>query len=76
MESYKGFNSEAVADKPLDIDEAVIVLQGLHKVVVEFAMMLLDFIDFRAPFAHDEKGFIHLDQIRDKIIYKKFFIKP
>ena len=74
IQSYKGFNSTAVANKPLDIDEAVILLQKLHKVVVDFSMLLLNFIDFRAPFIEDEDGIIHLDAIRGKTVYKKFFI--
>jgi hypothetical protein len=76
VESYKGFTSTAVADKPLDIDEAVVLLQGLHSAVIDFSMLLLEFIDFKAPFVGDEEGVIHLDRIRDKTIYKKFFIMP
>lgn len=74
LKSDRGFNSSAISDKPLDVDEAVILLQSLHKEVIEFSMFLLDFIDFDAPFANDEKGVIQLDSPRDKAAYKKFFI--
>jgi hypothetical protein len=74
LQSDQGFTSTAIADKPLDIDEAVIFLQTLHKEVIEFSMFLLNFIDFDAPFADDEKGVIQLDRFRDKAFYKKFFI--
>jgi hypothetical protein len=74
LTSDQGFNSAAVADKPLDLDDAAILLQRAHQKITEFATFLLHFIDFEAPFADDEPDLIHMDKFRDKLVYKKFSI--
>jgi hypothetical protein len=76
ISSHTGFNSKAVANSQLDIDEACELLKTGHEAVIKFSEFLLDFIDFRAAFPPEEDGTIHLDQVRPKAAYKKFFINP
>ncbi|SDF43833.1 hypothetical protein SAMN05216464_11816 [Mucilaginibacter pineti] len=72
--SYQGFTSAATANKGLDIDESAILLQDMHKKVVEFASFLHVYIDFDKAFEPDEAGVINLAQRKDKATYKKFYI--
>jgi len=74
LSSYKGFTNDAVANKPLDLDEASVLLQKVHEKIITFAMYLLRFIDFDAPFVNDKPDTIHLDCPRDKRAYKKFTV--
>ncbi|WPU96229.1 hypothetical protein SNE25_11940 [Mucilaginibacter sabulilitoris] len=72
--SYQGFTSAATANKGLDIDESAILLQDMHKKVVEFASFLHVYIDFDKAFEPEEAGVINLAQRKDKATYKKFYI--
>ncbi|RZK43343.1 MAG: hypothetical protein EOO90_03530 [Pedobacter sp.] len=76
LTSYQGFNSEAVANTGLDIDETVLLLQKAHQKLTDFSKFLINYIDFDKPFENDEKGVIHLDRIKEKSLYKKFYIFP
>jgi hypothetical protein len=74
LSSDQGFNSSAVSDKPLDLDDTAILLQRVHLKTTKFATFLLHFIDFDAPFLDDEADVIQLDKLRVKSVYKKFSI--
>lgn len=60
--------------KGLDVDESAILLQDMHKKIVEFAGFLHMYIDFDKAFEPEEAGVINLAQRKDKATYKKFCI--
>ncbi len=76
ISSHLGFNSEAVENKQLDIDDACELLREGHQVIIGFTQFLLDFIDFRGAFPPEIDGVINMDQSQPKTAYKKFFINP
>jgi hypothetical protein len=74
--SYLGFDSKAVENTQLDIDDACDLLKKGHQIITEFSEFLLGFIDFEAAFPPEEDGKIHMDKLKPKATYKKFFINP
>lgn len=78
--STTGYNSAATANKGLDIDESILLLQEMHDNVIDLACYLYFYIDFETVFDVTSERIISLEQRKDKSTYKNIFfpwsVKP